>query len=212
MTQIIESPDWSDEVYAVETTDRVLGGPDGAVNRQAKNLADRTAYLRAQLAVVSRLAGSYGTLASSLKTRVGRLEQAVNSGGVIIDDGVSDPGAIEVITGRSDLVKDLRAESDLTIPVNDAGFFNVTLNGPSCLIRLDAFLALSGAKTARKVDLMLTQGSGANRVQWANTIRWAYGRPPLLSFERGYSDMVSLMTLDNGNTWIGHFSGGWTLA
>lgn len=212
MTNITESPDWSPEVYAVEKTDRVLGGPDGVVNRQAKNLADRTAYLKAQLAIVSRVASSYGTLASSLKTRLDRLERAVDSGGVIVDGGVTDPGPIEVSTGASSLVKNLQASTSLAVPVNEAGFFNVTLNEPSCVIRLDAFLDLSDAKTARKIDLLLTQGSGVNRVEWASRIRWAYGRQPQLSFERGYSDLVSLWTLDNGATWIGNFAGGWVLA
>lgn len=211
MSSIPESPDWREGVYQLETTDRVLGGPNGAVNLQAKNLADRTAYLKAQLAVVSRLAGSYGTLAASLKARVDRLESALGTGSVV-GGGVSDPGSVGVSAQAAMLVKALSANTDLTVPVNDAEFFDITLNAPSCVIRLDSFLRLTSAKIVRKVDLMLTQGSGANKVAWADSIRWAHGRVPVLSFERGYSDMVTLVTLDEGDTWIGFFTGGWTLA
>ena len=211
MTTISDSPDWREAVYEVQKSDRVLGGPDGAVNRQAKDLADRTAYLKAQLAVVSRLAGSYGTLAASLKTRLDRLEGVAGGGGTT-DGGVGGPGSVNVTSRTAAIAKSMSATDNLTIPVNDADFFDVTLNETLCVIRLDNFLRVNGPRIVRKVDVMLTQGTGANRVQWADTIRWAYGRPPLLSFERGYSDMVTLLTLDDGDTWIGFFSGGWTLA
>lgn len=37
---------WTEEVYQFETTDLVLGGPDGIDNRPLKELADRTIWLR----------------------------------------------------------------------------------------------------------------------------------------------------------------------
>lgn len=47
MANIVETQDWVDGVYQIETTDRVLGGVDGTANAQAKALASRTAYLKA---------------------------------------------------------------------------------------------------------------------------------------------------------------------
>lgn len=211
MPSILETPDWRASIYRVEMTDRVLGGPNGAINIQAKNLADRTSYLKDQLAVVSRLAGSYGTLASSLKYRVDRLEAATGVSGPV-DGGVSDPGSVGVSAQPTKQVKALTATNDLTVPVNEAEFFDITLTSPSCLLRLDAFLRISSGRIVRKVDLMVTQGSGANKIVWADSIRWAHGRIPVLSFERGYSDMVTLISLDQADTWIGYFAGGWTLA
>lgn len=49
MGQIIdpENPTWIDNLYLIETTDPVKGGKGGIANRQAEELGERTAYLRA---------------------------------------------------------------------------------------------------------------------------------------------------------------------
>lgn len=49
MADLIETAQWEAGVYQLETTDLVEGGPDGIDNQQAKQLANRTAYLKAQL-------------------------------------------------------------------------------------------------------------------------------------------------------------------
>lgn len=46
MTKLQEPTDWSDEIYQFETSDPVIGGPDGIDNLQAKQLAGRTNWLR----------------------------------------------------------------------------------------------------------------------------------------------------------------------
>lgn len=51
MANLSESAAWSSGIYKIETTDLVLGG-DGVndiANKQAKSLANRTSYLKAQL-------------------------------------------------------------------------------------------------------------------------------------------------------------------
>ena len=42
----LNNPQWSEGIYQLETTDPVLGGPNGIANRQAKELAARTQYLK----------------------------------------------------------------------------------------------------------------------------------------------------------------------
>lgn len=49
MANLIETPQWETGVYQIETTDPVVGGPDGISNIQAKQLANRTAYLKTTL-------------------------------------------------------------------------------------------------------------------------------------------------------------------
>lgn len=49
MAALNETAQWEDEIYQLETTDPVEGGPDGIDNRQAKELANRTAYLKQQV-------------------------------------------------------------------------------------------------------------------------------------------------------------------
>lgn len=46
MANLPETPQWEDGVYQIEVSDPVLGGPDGISNRQAKQLASRTTYLK----------------------------------------------------------------------------------------------------------------------------------------------------------------------
>ncbi|UXU86988.1 MULTISPECIES: gp53-like domain-containing protein [Burkholderia] len=46
MTNLIEIERWEDGVYQLETSDPVVGGPDGIDNLQAKQLANRTRFLK----------------------------------------------------------------------------------------------------------------------------------------------------------------------
>lgn len=46
MTNLTETPDYTPGIYQLELTDPVVGGPEGISNRQAKELANRTAYLK----------------------------------------------------------------------------------------------------------------------------------------------------------------------
>jgi hypothetical protein len=48
MADLVEATRWEDGIYQFETSDPVMGGPDGVDNRQAKQLANRTRYLKAQ--------------------------------------------------------------------------------------------------------------------------------------------------------------------
>lgn len=49
MTNLTESASWEPGVYQIELTDPVIGGPDGISNRQAKQLANRTGWLKNQV-------------------------------------------------------------------------------------------------------------------------------------------------------------------
>ncbi|MCA8285763.1 gp53-like domain-containing protein [Burkholderia vietnamiensis] len=49
MTNLVETDRWEDGVYQLETSDPVVGGPEGIDNLQAKQLANRTRYLKAAI-------------------------------------------------------------------------------------------------------------------------------------------------------------------
>lgn len=49
MANLPETPQWEEGVYQIEVSDPVLGGPDGISNRQGKQLASRTLYLKQQV-------------------------------------------------------------------------------------------------------------------------------------------------------------------
>nr|WP_253195912.1 hypothetical protein [Burkholderia cenocepacia] len=49
MGKLVESSQWEEDLYQIETADPVEGGPDGVSNKQAKQLGGRTRYLKAQV-------------------------------------------------------------------------------------------------------------------------------------------------------------------
>lgn len=49
MGKLTELEKWEDDVYQIETSDPVLGGPDGVSNRPQKQLANRTQWLKKQI-------------------------------------------------------------------------------------------------------------------------------------------------------------------
>ncbi|MBV4551695.1 hypothetical protein HU742_011165 [Pseudomonas sp. SWRI102] len=49
MADLPESKEWTPGVYQLETSDPVLGGPDGVSNQQAKQLANRTSWLKKKI-------------------------------------------------------------------------------------------------------------------------------------------------------------------
>jgi hypothetical protein len=55
MANVPESPAWEPGIYQLETTDPVLGGAEGVDNLQAKQLANRTAYLKQSLEALAEL-------------------------------------------------------------------------------------------------------------------------------------------------------------
>ncbi|HAG8545692.1 TPA: phage tail protein, partial [Escherichia coli] len=49
MANLPETPQWEEGIYQIEVSDPVLGGPAGISNRQGKQLASRTLYLKQQV-------------------------------------------------------------------------------------------------------------------------------------------------------------------
>ncbi|MDJ5401916.1 tail fiber protein [Salmonella enterica] len=49
MGKLTELEQWDEDVYQIETSDPVLGGPEGITNKPAKQLANRTQWLKKQM-------------------------------------------------------------------------------------------------------------------------------------------------------------------
>ncbi len=54
MANLNETAQWETGIYQLETSDPVMGGPDGIDNRQAKQLANRTLWLKNQTEAANR--------------------------------------------------------------------------------------------------------------------------------------------------------------
>lgn len=79
MANIPTTPTWSPDVYQIETTDAVLGGADGVINVQAKQLADRTAYLKQEVEAAGAVASNAENKATSALSQIAAVEQAAGS-------------------------------------------------------------------------------------------------------------------------------------
>jgi hypothetical protein len=58
MGKIIETDEFTADIYQIEITDDVIGGEDGISNKAAKALANRTLYLKNQVAAKAATSGS----------------------------------------------------------------------------------------------------------------------------------------------------------
>ncbi len=68
MANLQESNIWESSIYQLETTDPVVGGVDGISNKQAKQLANRTSYLKAQIEDIKSNTSNFETTAHADKT------------------------------------------------------------------------------------------------------------------------------------------------
>jgi hypothetical protein len=84
MANVTESTTWENGIYQLETTDPVLGGANGVANVQAKQLANRTRYLKARADVVDQARGEH----ASLTDRLAAVESATVALGPDTQDAV----------------------------------------------------------------------------------------------------------------------------
>lgn len=99
----------------------------------------------------------------------------------------------------------LTATDTLALDVSRASEFIITLTAGTCDLTLTG--ALAEADTAQQITLVLTQGAGVNKIRWPEAVRWQHGHTPVLSYTQGKTDVVTLVTYDNGRTWLGFYSG-----
>ena len=74
MANVTESPAWESGIYRIETTDPILGGETGTANIQAKQLANRTLWLKARADQVDAAAAGYGTLQARMSVLQSQVE------------------------------------------------------------------------------------------------------------------------------------------
>ncbi|HGB5308452.1 TPA: tail fiber protein [Salmonella enterica subsp. enterica serovar Poona] len=117
MGKLTELEQWEDDIYQIETSDPVLGGPDGITNKPAKQLANRTLWLKQQLQEANN------ALAEHARSRNHPDASLVNKGFVKLYSGVTSldetmaatPKAVKIAMDNANarLAKD-RNLADLT--------------------------------------------------------------------------------------------------
>jgi hypothetical protein len=74
MANVVETPTWESGIYRIETTDPILGGEAGTANIQAKQLANRTLWLKFRADQVDAAASGYGSLQARLNAMQAQVE------------------------------------------------------------------------------------------------------------------------------------------
>ena len=75
MADLPEAPDtYPEGVYQIEQDDSVAGGPNGIANRQAKQLADRTNFLKGKVDAIETTDTAQDQSITDLQTRVQTIE------------------------------------------------------------------------------------------------------------------------------------------
>nr|DAN73748.1 MAG TPA: tail fiber protein [Caudoviricetes sp.] len=70
MGKITDQQQWEEDIYLIEKQDKVLGGELGVINIQAKQLANRTKYLKGQVDTINRDRTGYAPKASPAFTGI----------------------------------------------------------------------------------------------------------------------------------------------
>ena len=76
MANVTETPQWEAGVYRIETTDPIIGGENGISNIQAKQLANRTGYLKTRADQVDAAKGAYDSLGGRM-TAIEAMAEAI---------------------------------------------------------------------------------------------------------------------------------------
>lgn len=117
MANVIETSSWESGIYRIETTDPILGGENGTVNIQAKQLANRTLYLKARADQVDAAKGAY----PNLQTRMDAIEAEAEALGPDMQDAqlaalkfAIDHAALANYTAKA-LRQQMQQEGEVTI-------------------------------------------------------------------------------------------------
>lgn len=89
-----------------------------------------------------------------------------------------------------------------TIDRADGGTHDLTLTG-------NATFTLTGAFTGRATDLRIIlrqDGTGNRTVTWPGTVDWVNGVAPTLQTAAGALDVIGLLSVDDGATWLGFYN------
>lgn len=104
-------------------------------------------------------------------------------------------------------VKEPECPATYTIDPTSAAVFVLGLQDAVTSIAFSEYEETEGV--SRTLTLFLKQGTGSNKIDWPDNVLWSQGRKPILSYTPGHTDVVQLISSDDGKTWLGSFNGGW---
>ncbi|EOW6700594.1 hypothetical protein ACOZZZ_000504 [Cronobacter malonaticus] len=106
------------------------------------------------------------------------------------------------VTITQDLLTINNVEDTLELDMSDGKrVFKATLTAP--VTQLSVINASGSNLNSQTITMLLTQGTGANKVSWPSNVKWSYGREPVLTFTKDSIDVIQFLSIDGGSTWYG---------
>lgn len=178
MASLQESVEWTVGIYQLETSDPVLGGPEGIDNLQAKQLANRTKWLRERLLAYG--AGYTGTVAHDVSGDI----SAADAGKMVYFFGANQgqsltlPTASSLTPGNSLTVQNVgsypvaitRSGADVVQPLSASGSASVVSLYPgsqvqfTCVSATEWFVQGTGVIDRLKGLPLLAPGTNTGQV------------------------------------------------
>ena len=88
-------------------------------------------------------------------------------------------------------------------------YHKITLNTSETTLNFIENQNSENNSTVLKLELFIKQGTGTNTVIWPENIKWENGTKPVLSLEKDNVDLISLISLDNGQNFYGFSKAVW---
>ena len=88
-------------------------------------------------------------------------------------------------------------------------YHEITLNTSETSLKFIENQNSESNSTVLKLELFIKQGTGTNTVIWPENIKWENGTKPVLSLEKDNVDLISLISLDNGQNFYGFSKAVW---
>ncbi|MFT0683623.1 hypothetical protein [Enterobacter hormaechei] len=106
------------------------------------------------------------------------------------------------VTITQDLLTINNVENTLELDMSDGKrVFKATLTAP--VTQLSVINASGSNLNSQTITMLLTQGTGANKISWPSNVKWSYGREPVLTFTKDSIDVIQFLSIDGGSTWYG---------
>ncbi|HHA1303491.1 TPA: hypothetical protein ACOEDE_001254 [Enterobacter kobei] len=106
------------------------------------------------------------------------------------------------VTITQDLLTINNVEDTLELDMSDGKrVFKATLTAP--VTQLSVINASGSNLNSQTITMLLTQGTGANKITWPSNVKWSYGREPVLTFTKDSIDVIQFLSIDGGSTWYG---------
>ncbi|EOC1213960.1 hypothetical protein AAAW47_000343 [Cronobacter sakazakii] len=106
------------------------------------------------------------------------------------------------VTITQDLLTINNVEDTLELDMSDGKrVFKATLTAP--VTQLSVINAIGSNLNSQTITMLLTQGTGANKISWPSNVKWSYGREPVLTFTKDSVDVIQFLSIDGGSTWYG---------